>query len=216
MIYVGVDPSYSGTGVAYMDLDKKIVLLDTIRPGGTNQTYSDAINRALEIKVNILYREDYTHNYKTIMLEEPLVTSQMSSRLGMLSGVLSSGFLNDPIALVDKVYTINPNAVSGTNRGIRGYTSKTKKKISKEMALKYLEIFKDFGYEVIIYNKRRNRDGSMTKRVMTQDESEALILVIILLRYLNKLSPEIEQELLELNRGLNAKKTITELEYRLN
>lgn len=207
MVYIGIDPSYTRTGVTYVDPETKNIVFVAVSPKGTNQTYSDAVLRAQYISETILlYFPD--HN-KTVMLEEPLITSQMSSRLGILSGVIATTLRHSN--KITDIYTINPNAVSNTNRRVKGYTSKTRKSVSREQCLKYLEVFESFGYTTTIYSDKFNKDGSMKKRVLSTDEAESFIMSILLMRHLQVLPQELVKKLIEVNRGLNTEITINKI-----
>lgn len=206
MIYIGIDPSYTKTGVSYIDLADKFILLNAVTPEGTNESYIDMIKRARLISTDIFSKLDRDN---IVIMEEPLIVSQKASSLGILSGVLATELLNN--IMIDEVYTLHPNAVSNTNRGQKDYSSKNRKNVSRRVALEYIEVFKSFGYKVVIYNDKTNKDGSMKKRVLSTDESEAFIMTLMLMRHLNVLDKEIEEQVLIINRGLNSDHTINQL-----
>lgn len=212
MIYIGVDPSYTKTGVTFIDLENKNIYFNAISPPGRNDTYSDALIRALHISEKIKTTPpQYMFKRKTIVIEEPLITSQMSSRLGILSGVVGSSlYMHCRLSVMD-MYSLNPNAVSNTNRRLRDYTPKTKKRVSKETALKYLDVFVESGFTYTIHNEIINKDGTMKKRQLSQDEAESFIMVIILMRYLGVMPKAIDQQLIKINRGLNTDLTVNKI-----
>lgn len=207
MVYIGIDPSYTKTGVSYIDLEDKFILFKAITPDGRNDTYVDMVKRAQEIADEIT---KITKNEETkVILEEPLIISQKASSLGILSGVLATELMNnEDISLLK---TIMPNAVANTNRGLKEYTSKTRKKVSRQIVLKYLEVFEERGYKVVIYNDKTNQDGSMRSRVLSSDEAESFIMLIILLRDLNVLEDDLVHDLIKINRGLNTNHVINQL-----
>lgn len=203
MIYIGVDPSYTKTGVTYIDLENKHIYFNAISPPGRNDTYGDALIRALYISERIkTIPLKYKTKRKTIIIEEPLITSQMSSRLGILSGVVGSALYMHCLLSSMDMYSLNPNVVSNTNRKLKEYTPRTRKRVSKEIALKYLDVFIEHGFTHTIHNDILNKDGSMKKRQLSQDEAESFIMVIILLLHLNKLPAQIKKDLTNVNRGL--------------
>lgn len=208
MIYVGVDPSYSKTGVSYIDTTNKTIVFNAVIPGGTNKTYKDAIERAMKISIDII-QPTLISKKVTLVMEEPLINSQMASRLGLLSGVLITAFTLMPH--IKEIYTLAPNVVSQTNRKVKGYTAKTRKKISGEQVEKYLEVFEQHGYTVLVYNKIKNKDGSMRNRKMSTDEAEGFILALLGMRDLNGLPIEIIEALEEINKGLTINYTLNPL-----
>lgn len=207
MVYVGIDPSYTKTGVAYIDLEDKYIVFNAITPEGRNDSYVDMIKRAMIIKREL---NKFTENEPTkVMIEEPLIISQRASSLGILSGVLASELTQD--SDVETIHTLNPNAVNNTNRNIKGYTSKTRKKISQQIVLEYLKVFEEEGYKVVVYNDKTNNDGSMKKRIVSSDEAEAFIMALILIRHLGVIPQELNNKLVVVNRGLNANSAINQL-----
>lgn len=206
MLYISIDPSYTSTGVVYIDLETKFILTETIKPEGRNDSYYDMIYRAKSIISTILSKKHFNN---TIVIEEPLIMSQKASSLGILSGIVATTLIDD--IDINEIYTIPPNAVSNTNRRVEGYTSKTRKKISQEVAIKYLEVFENHGYKVIIYNDKVNKDGSMRTRKLSTDEADSLILNLLTLIYLKKLPQDLITDLLTINEGLDNDYNINKL-----
>lgn len=204
MIYVGIDPSYTKTGVSYVDLENREIYFNAISPEGTNANYNAMVQRALHIVDTILnVPQKFKDRAKTIIIEEPLMASKtMSSSLGILSGVVGSKLFKNCEEDNTRMFSLNPSTVSNTNRKLKGYTSRTRKKVSRDIARKYRDVFVKHGFNYVIHNENLNKDGTMKKRVLSHDEAESFIMLIILLRHLGKLPEGIEEDIIKVNRGL--------------
>lgn len=205
--FLGIDPSYSKTGIALVNTINKEIKTVAISPPGTNKTYNDSIERA-EYVVNEILAHNYTDDMNVIM-EEPLLTSQMASRLGILSGIIATTLKNNNN--ITNIKTVAPNVVAATNRKVKGYTSKTKKRISSEKAHEYLEVFIKHGYTVEVYNDKLKADGTPRARKMSPDEAESLIMVILLLKEYKYVSDDLINDLIKVNNGLNVNYTLNNL-----
>lgn len=199
MIYVGIDPSYSRTGIAYLDTEKKELVFNIASPPGRNEDYYSAVSRSAYISYSILSSLSKCQDIKMIF-EEPLVTSQMSSRLGILSGVLATTFLLIPSII--EIYTIGPNAVASMNKAIDGAHLIEKKQRSLSVVSQWLEIFEEFGFTITITPTAFTKKGLPKKRNLTHDEAEALLVLIQLLKKENIFSKELWFELTKIHKGL--------------
>lgn len=199
MIYVGVDPSFTKTGVCYFDTENKHIVLNAIQAPGTNKTYKDAINRSGYIALNIIKPIDPQKDTH-VLIEEPLMSTFKASRLGILSGVVVWTMAFMPF--IKKVYSITPTYISRTNKDLAKRENLNKKQASQFVANAMLEIFKRYGYTVEVLNNKYNKDGSVKARKISHDESEALILVFTMLLKRKALESDLLAELLVVNEGL--------------
>lgn len=194
----GLDPSFSNSGLCIVDIEGKGIYFFPIKPPGKNDNYETSLKRSeyivkeivgkfylLEDKFNICSNE-----YKTVLIyEEPLITSQKASRLGLLSATIYSffasilykelGFIDEAKDFFSEVYIIPPNYVSNLCRPVRKKYGLNKKSASRKVAediLEYLVTRKNF--EVYIHNDKLNKDGSMKKRKLTHDEGEAFLMAL--------------------------------------
>lgn len=181
MIYLGIDPSFTKTGVCILDTENKSIKFVAVSPPGTNGDYKATLDRSAYIALNAIRHLDL-HKDTRVIIEEPLVTSMMASRLGILSGVVvwSLAFMPN----IEKMYSVIPNYVSNLNRNLSKKLGLSKKKTSQHVATKVLEYLeKEKGYEVEIYNDKTNKDGTMRSRVLSHDEAESFLILLTLLRY---------------------------------
>ena len=213
MYLISVDPSFTKTGVSYINIKDKHIIFDVITPAGTNDTYKDAIVRSVTVAENILSKQALQDIPIHIALEEPLINSQMASRLGILSGVIANTLIRD--TRVSSIHTVAPNIASLTNRGLKDYTSRSRKMVARDIVLEYIKVFEANGYTVNIYNEKKNKDGTMRSRVLTSDEADSFIIAIVVLKGLDILDPDIQAQLIEINRGLNVNASINILKGEL-
>lgn len=213
MQYIGIDPSFSNTGVAYLDLDRKILKLLKIKPAGTNETYKDALERSASIALAILQNTNIKNEMRLI-IEEPLVTSMKASRLGILSGVIS--FALSTIPTVTTMYSINPKHISALNKPIADRLGIDKKKASLHVANKIINYLQSRGFDVIIINEKFNKRGGMKVRALTHDEAEALILLTIMLQEENLVDQNFLLNLVSINRGFAKQSSITKIKETKN
>lgn len=187
MIYLGIDPSFSGTGVTILDPDSKTIKFLAVKPPGTNDNYRMMLNRSAYVAVNVIRHLPLDREIR-VVLEEPLLTSQRASTLGLLSAsvVWSLAYLDS----VKEMYSINPNYIRNLNRKIAKREGLSNKQTNKYVAGKVLDYFIERkGYSIEIYNDKTNKDGSMRKRNLTHDEADSLLLLIALLQDQGFLEP---------------------------
>lgn len=202
MIYVGVDPSFTKTGVCYFDTETKHIMLNAIQAPGTNKTYKDAINRSGYVALNIIKPIDASKDVY-VLIEEPLMSTFKASRLGILSGVVVWTLAFMPF--IKKVYSITPTYIARTNKELAKQEGLNKKKASQFVALGMLEVLQKHGYTFEVMNNKYNKDGSVKARKISHDESEALILTFTMLLRRKALEANILTELLNVNPGLKLK-----------
>ena len=198
MIYIGIDPSFSSTGAAYLDTSLKQIKLVRIQPEGTNETYKDALFRSASIALSVLEHANIKEEIRLI-LEEPLMTSLKASRLGLLSGVLAFSLASIPT--IKTMYSVNPNYISSLNKSIVERKGIDKKKASSFVAEKILEYLESIGFSIIVYNEKKDKRGNMKQRKMSHDEAEALILLVTMLRAENLVDSNFLLKLVSINRG---------------
>lgn len=198
MQYIGIDPSFSSTGVAYLDTDKKQIRLLRIQPEGTNVTYKDALVRSTLIALSVLSNIGDTLEAKLI-IEEPLMTSLKASRLGLLSGVLAISLATIP--LITEMYSVNPNYISSLNKAVIERKGLDKKKASSFVATEILSYLESLGFSVVIMSTKSTKTGKPKPRKMSHDEAEALILVIALLKKEGLIDNKFMMKLLSINKG---------------
>lgn len=203
MLYIGIDPSLSKTGLCIVDTALKKIVFYAITPIKRLDTYTNRLLKSIEIADRVL--ESIIEKLNTpeggvLIYEEPLVTSRKSSALGTLSGVLGSTLYRN----IDiPIYTIGPNTVYSMNRTISKKTGENKKNTSRNVGLEVLQLFKEDGYEVIIDNEGKTRaNGKPRERVLTTDEAEAFIMVLYLMIKLNAVSNDIRAGINKINRNL--------------
>ena len=197
MLYLGIDPSFTNTGVCILDTESKHIKFLAVKPPGTNENYKATLDRSAYVALNILQHIDVKKESKVI-IEEPLVTSMMASRLGILSAIVVWSLAFMPT--IKKMYSVIPNYVSNLNKNIAKRLGMNKKKTSQHVAHQVLDYFeKEKGYTVEIYNDIINKDGSVRKRVLSHDEAESLLILITLLRYDGFLNQNDMKELIKIN-----------------
>lgn len=194
----GLDPSFSNSGLCIIDIEGRGIYFFSIKPPGKNEDYETSLKRSEYIVKEIVGKfyllnigfNICTDDYITVLIyEEPLITSQKASRLGLLSATIYSFFastLYKELEFIDEakdffseVYIIPPNYVSNLCRPIRKKYSLNKKAASRKVAediLEYLVTEKSF--EVYIHNDKLNKDGLMKKRKLTHDECEAFLMAL--------------------------------------
>lgn len=208
MVYVGIDPSYSRTGVVYFDSSKKKITFKAISPEGSNETYLAAANRAAYIASSIV-RDLSDKEDVFIIFEEPLLNSIKASRLGLLSGILALSLVFTPS--VRSIYTLTPSIVASMNRNIPNKEKLDKKKISSMVVESMLEYMGSKGFKIEVLNDKFKKDGTMKERKMSHDEAEAFLILLHLLKELGELTDEIWLGLMKIHKGLAKKYKINVL-----
>lgn len=205
--FVGIDPSYSKTGVCMLNLEEKTVLFKSISPEGTNKTYRDAIERASYIAFNIttfvIENKNSAHDEVHYVLEEPMVTSMMASRLGILSGVIASRLLE--VISDGDIHTINPVGITQLNSVAPNKDKLNKKQLSLKIANDILSYLESVGFKIHITPNKYNKDGTPKKRKLSHDESEALLLALLLVHHKEQLEYEHWKQIYIINKGFYTK-----------
>lgn len=201
MLYLAIDPSYSKTGLCIYNHNTKEILFTSVSPEGTNKTYHEAFQRSSYIINNIL--ENISGRDTTIIIEEPMVTSMMASRLGLLSGVLVSNIYNKDY--IKNIYTLNPIVVKQVNSVYKNKEKLNKKQLSKYIVSQMLEVLELEGFTITLLTDKFNKDGSPKKRQLSHDEAEAFIMMVILLQRNNILPYELLVKLYQVNEGFYTK-----------
>lgn len=199
--YLGIDPSFSKTGLCHIDTTSKYITFDTVSPEGTNQTYKDTIYRSRYISESIknLVSSDES---VSIILEQPMVRSQMASSLGILSGILATELIDLPT--LDSFYTINPRVISSLNSNYAKKNKLDKKKASYEVGKKVLEYLQEtYNYSITVINNKVTKTGKVRTRKISHDEMEAFLMVVLLLKHLNKLNTEDIDAIRKINNKFN-------------
>lgn len=205
MIYVGIDPSFTKTGVCYLDTDSKKIKFVAVCPNGKNIDYKHTLDRSAFVAVSIIRHLDLNKD-SIIILEEPLLSSMKASSLGILSGVVAWSLSFIPS--VKTLFSIKPTYISRLNRPIAKKLSLTKKAASQHVASKVLEyLVASKGYEIELYTTIINKDGSLRKRNLSHDEAEAFLLLIALLQNRGFFNKEDMSKLADINS--NFKKPVS-------
>lgn len=213
MIYFGVDPSFTKTGVCYIDVEQKKIVFNAISPPGTNESYQKALQRSGHIALALVQELDLAKPSYGI-IEEPLMSTFKASRLGILSGIVVWTLAFMPS--IKKIYSLTPSYISRTNKEVIKSQGINKKQASIHVVLGMLEVLKDEGYEIKIINDKYNKDGSEKARRLSHDEAEAFILTFTLLQKLRALEPELIEKLIQINIGLRLKANLTLLKGARN
>jgi len=197
MVYVGIDPSFTKTGVCILDTELKQIKFVSISPPETNATYKLTLDRSAYISLNIIKHLDIKKQH-AIILEEPLITSLKASSMGILSGVLAWSLIH--MSNIDNMYSITPQYVSWLNSPIKKRNGISKKNASRLVGRAVLNFFiEELEYSVEIYNSKLIKTGKMKKRVISHDEYEALLLLTALLRHEGFMSKEDMNHLYKIN-----------------
>lgn len=203
MVYVGIDPSFTKTGVCILDTDLKQIKFAAISPPGTNSTYKLTLDRSAYVSLNVI-RHFELRKQHAIIIEEPLLSSLKASSMGVLSGVLAWSLAFMPS--IGNMYSITPQYISWLNGPIAKKERISKKNASRIVGHKVLDyLVEEKGYSVIVYNDKLDKDGEMKKRVISHDECEALLLLTALLRKEGFMSKEDMDQLYKIN--INFRKT---------
>lgn len=180
MIYAGVDPSFTKTGVCLLDTELKKIKFIAICPEGKNIDYKHTLDRSAFVAVSIIRHLDLNKD-SIVILEEPLLSSIKASSLGILSGVVAWSLSFIPS--IKALYSIKPTYVAGLNRQLAKRLGLTKKAASQYVASKVLEFLVETkGYDIELYTSIINKDGQPKKRSLSHDEAEAFLLLTALLQ----------------------------------
>jgi len=194
MIFVGIDPSFSETGVSVLDSIKFIA----VSPPGKNDSYKIILNRSAYIVSSIL---ENIQNYNTvIIIEEPLVNSMKASSLGILSGVIVTSLATLPFT---SIYSAPTSYVSRLNRDIIKQYDINRKKASiriTQYILDYLSNKKEFSFTIT--SNTKTKSGLPKKRALSHDEAEAFLLLIPVLKLYRVLDDEDITEISKVSKKL--------------
>jgi len=205
MVYVGIDPSFTKTGVCYIDTEEKKITFNAISPPGTNTNYKKSLDRSGYIVVNIVRELNMKKNVYAV-LEEPLMSTFKASRLGILSGIVAWTLAFMPN--IKKIYSITPTYIARTNRELAKNRNLNKKQASQEVVLEMLDVLQRNGWTFNIINDKYNKDGTTKIRKLSHDEAEAFILTFKLLQKMKAIEESLIDELLSINEGLNIPVTL--------
>ena len=151
MLFAGLDPSYSRTGVSIYDTEKNYLKLDAVsKIESTDKTYQmmfKRMNLFSDRVLECLYSEG---DLDTLISEEPLPTSQFSSGLYALDSIIFNKVINRGI---NKIYNLHPTYLK--------FVKEAKKSIKSESVILGKEIIKsleDNGIEIRQTSSRLNND----------------------------------------------------------
>lgn len=213
MLFVGIDPSFSKTGVCYLDTEDKTIKFVAISPPGNNEDYKQALDRSAYIALNIIKHLGLKKQCN-IIFEEPLLSSQKASRLGILSGVLAWSLAFTPT--VKKLSTISPAFVARFNKPVAKAKGLDKKDASRFVAHEVINYLANkLNYEIEIYNDKINKDGSMKHRMLSHDEAEAFIMMLALMSNSGFFSKDELKDLILINQSFAKKHNILNLIDRM-
>lgn len=209
MVYLGVDPSFSGTGIVLYDPAGKQIHFYKSKPPGTNANYQLLLSRSALIAfdlVRALY--DYHEDVITV-IEEPLLTTQKAASMGVLSASLTWTLAYHPQVL--EMYSVNPSYVGVVGRAMMKITGLNKKQAIKHAVLQILEYFtKVKGYDIIIHNDKLNNDGTPKARQLSTDEADSFVLMLVLLAHKGVLNPDDMSFLKSIHRNFYYKAKINQ------
>lgn len=188
MLYLGIDPSFTKTGLCLLDTTSKKIVVDFVSPSGTNDDYREIVRRMSSIRDGI---DDIVGRHccggidnMCAVIEEPLSSSMKASRLGMLSGFLIANMIPDQ--RLGNIYTVDPAYIAWL---VRPYAKKhkignkkTASRVVANLIINYLG--NEFGYSLSILNSKLDKKGNPKKRIMSHDEGEAFILVFTMMRHM--------------------------------
>lgn len=202
MKYLAIDPSFSRTGIAILDTEKKSIQLKPISPAGTNDSYINTVERSASIATEVL-KEFNVVDRLSVIIEEPMVRSLKASALGVLSGVIVTTLFLLP--LTAEIRTVNPITIKSLNSALPYKNKVPKKQLSLSVAGELIEFYTSIGYTIELVPIRYNKNGTPRSRVMTHDEAEALILLTVLLLEINYFTDMEKVSIYGINKGFLTK-----------
>jgi len=186
MVFVGIDPSFSETGVCILDTESKTIKFIAVKPPGKNNSYKDILDRSAYVSLIIL-ENIFIGKDVLVVIEEPLINSMKASSLGILSGVIVTSLVTMPF--VTNIYSMPTSYVSKLNREVIKSQDLGRKQASKVIAENVIKLFvENKEYAIDIVSSKYNRDGSKKQRALSHDEAEALLLLTQLLKMYKILS----------------------------
>ena len=168
-VIASIDPSFTSTGFAAIDLDKKTIYTHAIKIGCPDKGF-DGMQASITQIIDELKKDIESNNVDSLVHEQPFPGEMFSPALYGLDSVIFQTFKS--IIL----HTYHPTVL----RRIHGF--KYKKKDSKELALKCIDLLSNYKYiNNLEENKKDKKDlfGNKLNRqkqyAITSDESEALL-----------------------------------------
>ena len=173
MIIAGLDPSFTSTGVAILDTEKKTIKTKAVCFGCPDKSF-DGMQKSITAILWTL--DELLENVDVLVMEQPFAGQIFSAGLYGLDSAIYQHFRK----LI--VHTYHPTSL----RKIHG--KKYTKTDSKHLALDVISMLKDFEYAYInnlpenkngkldMYGNKLSRNGDYA---ITSDESEALLYVIV-------------------------------------
>lgn len=152
---VGLDCSFSRTGISIINLNKKEIIFETASCKIGEKIFENVFHSAVSI-VNQLKEILYKYNNYKIVMEAPLPCSSMSPALYALDTLIMNSF-EDHI-----IKTYNPATLRSKIHG-----HKYEKKESQELAYRYINILSKSGYIV--------KSDIGIKKKITHDNAEAFL-----------------------------------------
>lgn len=173
MIIAGLDPSFTSTGVAILDTEKKTIKTKAICFGCPDKSFIGMQNSITAILWEL---DTLLDEIDFLVMEQPFAGQIFSAGLYGLDSVIYQHF-RDVI-----INTYHPT----TLRKIHG--KKYTKKDSKHLATNIIDILEKEGYSYI-NNKQENKNGKVDMYgnklsrnggyAITSDESEAFLYVVV-------------------------------------
>lgn len=152
---VGLDCSFSRTGISIINLNKKEIIFETASCKIGEKIFENVFHSAVSIVNQLKEILSKYNNYKIVM-ESPLPNSSMSAALYALDILIMNSF-EDHI-----IKTYNPATLRSKIHG-----HKYEKKESQELALKYIKTLSE--------NKYIIKSEMGTKRKLCHDCAEAFL-----------------------------------------
>lgn len=208
MIYLGVDPSFTKTGICLFNCLTKSIVFNTAIPEGTNDTYKITVERSeyiAEKVIETIYKHvlpSCSNSSLTLVFEEPLKSSIKASSLGILSGVFYHAV--SQTKEIERIFVIPPHYVSWLAGPIAKREKLAKKTASRSVAEQLLYLLESKGYTISIINDKIDSRGRQKKRKISHDELEALLLAFQLINQENQLVTE--PELLNISKNFKESK----------
>ena len=205
MKYLAIDPSFSRTGIAILDTETRSIKLKPVSPVGTNDSYTNTVERSAYIIAEVLKEFKVSDNI-SVIIEEPMVRSLKASALGILSGVSVTTLLLLPI--INEIRTVNPITIKSLNSVLPYKNKLSKKQLSLHVAEELIEFYKSIGHTVELVPLKYNKNGSPRSRALTHDEAESLILLTVLLLDRGYFKDMETLSIYQINKGFLTKKII--------
>lgn len=155
MILVGLDPSFTCSGVSVMDTDKKEIRISDVRTGKSRKSFEKIFWRGVKVHDGVGEIIKSVGEPDLLISEKPYAGGQFSEGLFLLDSTMFLDFIYRYKSL-QRVYLISARFLSHVHKenNIKKYSKSDSTKLVREGLL---PVFEEYGFDIEYGNKFKEK-----------------------------------------------------------